>query len=263
MSLNPQDLVLSEYMDLLEQFSIEPNFWCSVDYCSAAGWKAQKTTNWISISDGDEFMLPTLSTAVGLGSQVYPVWAMLDDPNIDYKKALKFLDYEYIYDPKSFHQMEGKSWSTFRKNVRKFPKRYPEPIMYQSLDIHADVITDLLINWLSHRPEEEEIQDFEVMQYYITRNHNRKILIDEGGKMLGINVWDSNYKYTNYRYCICDDIPFLSEYMRWLFYTDETVHYGNKLVHDGGILDNPNLRFFKDKLNPLFVRTVNSLEASR
>jgi hypothetical protein len=44
--------------------------------------------------------------------------------------------------------------------------------------------------------------------------------------------------------------------MRYLFYRDPEIRNQNKLVNDGGVLDNPNIKAFKDKMNPVRVREV-------
>jgi hypothetical protein len=84
------------------------------------------------------------------------------------------------------------------------------------------------------------------------------LINNDSGKVLGINIWDLNDTYINYRYCFCSNEPFLSEYMRLLFYTDPEILSTGKLVNDGGCLGNDNLKAFKKKLNPISVREVSS-----
>ena len=88
----------------------------------------------------------------------------------------------------------------------------------------------------------------------IFEGENRRFLRSKKGKIYGLNIWDENFQYINYRYCICGKEDFISEYMRLLFYTDSVILNKGKLVNDGGVLDNPKLRFFKDKLNPMQVK---------
>ncbi len=77
--------------------------------------------------------------------------------------------------------------------------------------------------------------------------------------MVGMNVWDENHLYINYRLCIVDPSErFLDEFMRYLFYTDPLIMEQNKLVNDGGVLGNEGLKRFKDKMNPFSVRPVYS-----
>lgn len=108
------------------------------------------------------------------------------------------------------------------------------------------------------KEEDQVIHDDEVMIDYLFHGDNRKILVDKNGFILGINIFDSNYKYINFRFSFSRNIKFLSEYLRYVFYTDPAILNQNKLVNDGGSLDNKNLAFFKEKLNPLEKRKIFS-----
>jgi len=86
-----------------------------------------------------------------------------------------------------------------------------------------------------------------------------KMGLYKDGKLVAINIWDENYKYINYRYCIVDrKEPFLDEFVRYLFYTDLVILKTGKLVNDGGTVGNQGLEHFKDKLNPIRKRKVHS-----
>jgi hypothetical protein len=80
-----------------------------------------------------------------------------------------------------------------------------------------------------------------------------------GNQIVAMNVWDENYKYINYRFCLVkSDERYLDEFCRFLFYTDMDVYFQRKLINDGGVLGSSGLEFFKDKMNPLRKRTVYS-----
>jgi hypothetical protein len=158
--------------------------------------------------------------------------------------------------------MEGGDWAVFRKNCRKFPKRFPDfkftystPEDYPFEDLNG-WLYEIFQNWLFAK--DEEVKDDEVAEAYLTQGRNRKILWDPDGFIWGVNIWDENWEYINFRFCFCRPGDYLSEYMRWLFYTDPLILDKKKLMNDGGALDNLNLKSFKDKLNPLFVRDVFS-----
>jgi len=260
------------YMGLLQTACVEPNFWCSSEYIKKAGLKivvVMPLNIPIYVSDEDWAVFPTSfydegNTPFELPLGCKGIWSDWVGFN---PKGLKpeFLDYEYIYDPKAFLNLSGNKWMTFRKNCRKFPNRYKGRIEYTSLFYVDEEIDDvinkelecLLINWLEDR--NDEIQDDDVILKYLYEGENRKVLWDaDSGKVLGINIWDSNYQYINYRYCFTRKMDYLSEYMRYLFYTDPIILNEGKLVNDGGVLGNENLKKFKDKLNPIRVRRVNS-----
>ena len=82
-------------------------------------------------------------------------------------------------------------------------------------------------------------------------------------RLVGMNVWDENFAFINYRYCIDDGAPFLNEYLRYCFYTHPTILLINKYVNDGGCLDSEGLKKFKMKLNPLAVYKVFSYKGER
>lgn len=258
------------YLNLIQQKKIEPNFWCSEEYFARAGWVDYEDQNQIWMVDGeDATMLPPIDLGPdGIWGATYDggIWADLPTyiPNFPAPHTRKtFLDFNFIYDPKQFVDMAGGKWATFRKNVRKFPKRCKakalnyyqlppdEPHHYD--DWYASQLNEIVGDWGGGR---KEIYDADVIISYLLNGLNREALVDEKGHIYGINVWDENYKYINFRYSICRTVPFLSEYMRWLFFT-KRIDDG-KLVNDGGALDNPELEKFKRKLNPIRVNTINS-----
>lgn len=169
-----------------------------------------------------------------------------------------FLDFEFLYDPQCFGNMVGGDWMVFRKNSRKFPSRLGRELEYRRLGEgeKVEALRELLIGWLEEKGEEAEIHDGDLMLDYALHGENRKALLDSTGRLWGVNVWDENYQYINYRYCLCAKEPFLGEYLRLAFYTDAEILNKGKLVNDGGVLDSDQLKSFKEKLNPVRVREV-------
>ena len=90
---------------------------------------------------------------------------------------------------------------------------------------------------------------------------HRVVLLNKAGEIVGVNIWDENWMNVNFRYSIVRPEPFLADYMRLLFYTDRRMlarAQNGIYVNDGGVLDRPSLKQYKDKLNPLRVREVRS-----
>jgi len=177
---------------------------------------------------------------------------------------------EYLYDPKDFQVMKGGKWSTFRKNCKKFPKRHEGSLLtYEPLKVPTffSQCKTLFNRWKKGKSGEEIHEGHIMMGYlysYLKNGYGKRrvkaLMGDE--KLLGINIWDENYHLINFRYCIhLNSRDHLGEYLRYLFYTDPEVLSKNKLINDGGVLDNPQLKAFKDKLNPNKVRTVYEWEA--
>jgi len=234
-----------EYINLLEKYNITPNWWCSVEYFEKSNFIIDLQNDIVSIYGDAQLIFPKISLkGEFIGGKF---WS--DFPEFSGKN---FLDYEYIYDPKSFLNMVGKKWMTFRKNSKKFPERIKEDLSYLSgNDLSKNKKEKLLSEWVDNF---ENIEDANVLVDYVFEGKSQSYLIGESSKdIYGINIWDENFKYLNYRYCICKNIPFLPEYLRYLYYIN-----ANKLVNDGGVLGRESLKIFKDRLNPIKVRKVLS-----
>lgn len=262
------------YLNNLKAQGIDPNFWCSEEYAGKAGLIERK------IRDGGTVRVLDPATGWDVLPPIHPtdgyshgwkgperIWSDFEGYNPEgYNKH--FLDYEYIYDPRAFTDMSGGKWMVFRKNSRKWPRRHGHAGSYMSVEFAAPErweIEELLVSWLGTLPEDGEVHDDEVMLKYAFEGEHRVCLWDKDTKLIGMNVWDSNWRFNNFRYSICQPQPFLAEYMRLLFYTQPEILAGaqnGKLVNDGGILDRPSLKTFKDKMNPLRVRKVHSWQAA-
>ena len=244
----------NEYLDALEIFQIEPNFWCSEEYFEKAGWNVRKLLGCVGVFDEEgNAMLPVISDSGRILCPERGVWAGL--PQADYPGD--FLDYNFIYSPESFQDLSGGQRQTSRKNSRKFVNRNPDKtFQYISADDNRDDLTNILIEWLSEK--ERLIQDDEALLKYVEGGKNRKVLVGSDWEIYGLNIWDENYRYINFRYCFCKPGQFLSEYMRLLFYTDADILGRNKMVNDGGCLDNDELFRFKMKLAPIQVNKIYS-----
>lgn len=255
-----------QYLELLKKYKIPPNFACSKEYFERSKMEEFVEGEYVYWAENNWIVAPPINASTGellthFKGWNYQIWSSFQnwEPSSEYEK--KFIDFEYIYDPRHFLNMIGGSWQVFRKNVRKFPGRYGKaPLRYlkvEGKDFEND-IKDVFVEWLKSREENQEIYDDVTMTDFILNGDNRKILVDKDNRVLGINVFDSNYKFINFRFSITRNIKFLSEYIRYVFYTDPTILAQNKLVNDGGSLGNKNLEFFKDKLNPVSKRNVHS-----
>lgn len=245
---------MSRYINLLKLLNISPNFWISEEYFQKAGLVEKENNESVWIEDDDGMLVfPPLYQFY---ENIKKIWSDFDKDDFwVYGFDKEFLDYEYLYDPKEFIEMEGHKWMVFRKNCRKFSKRYGKNLIYGDLkDYSRKQLAEVFLEWLEG--DDREIHDSDVMLKYVFEGENRKGLWDEDGNLLGLNIWDENYKYVNFRFSFCRRIDFLAEHMRWRFYTDPFILNKIKLVNDGGVLDNPNLEFFKDKMNPCQKRKV-------
>ncbi len=262
------------YLKAMETHNIDPNFWISKEYFEAAdfrdvvldGWDDDKLIS-VESDETDQYIFPPISLLHGATDHtdqvIFPyrkgVWS--DFSNASYTgDDHELLDLEYLYNPKDFTNMVGKRWAVFRKNVRKWPRKQDGRFSYWKLNNYQkkwyhDRIKNLVIEWLENH--HGVIQDSEALLHYALHGKNRHILFNtDRSEVVGINCWDSNWKYINFRWSICKKEPYLNEFMRYMFYRDPEIRNQDKLVNDGGVLDNPNIKAFKDKMNPVRVRRV-------
>ena len=246
-----------KYIDYLKRLKIIPNFWISEEYFNKAFLRQRENGRYLWIEDRGVIVFPRIDKKLNRLDASIPIRGIWSDFENFYRKGNGFsifLDYEYIYDPRSFSSMEGSRWKVFRKNCKKFPRRYPKKLHYVS-SFDNDQIYTLMEEWTEDL-KGTDLHDGETMVSYLFNGENRKALVDEDGLLLGLNIWDFNYMYINFRYSICRKGDFLNEYMRKLFY-DDVAKYG-KWVNDGGVLDREELKIFKNKLNPIKYRKVYS-----
>lgn len=254
-----------EYLTLLGQSGIAPNFWTSIAYLERAGAQEHTKADLIWLEADGVPLFPALSFSGTVApAERWPVpYCWSDFEGNDFSNTPKeFLDYEFIYNPTDFLSMPGGKWATFRKNCRKFPTRNEGSVYSNEAVPEYNTLINLLQRWACRFDENATIHDFSVILKYMedvgpASNFGWKTLRTKDQTLVGINIWDRNWKYINFRYCFCDqNYPFISEYMRWLFYTDPAIQSQKRLVCDGGSVDRPELKTFKEKMNPLQVREV-------
>jgi len=244
----------------------DPNFWISKPYLELSNVEIFENDQFVWVQEGEICLFPPLVKSKK------EAFSFCDFQNLPIKKIWsdffgsenflrtfmksKPLDWEYIYMPSSFTKMTGRRWAAFRKNSRKW-KRGKSWEYTDSISSRKE-LSKLLGEWLDDKSE--VIQDPKIIIEYILGNplQVKKKFLYDGGKLVGVNAWDENYKYINYRFCIRSlEEPYLDEFLRLLLYLDISKS-SNKKVNDGGTLDSLGLERFKDKLNPWRKRKVNS-----
>lgn len=261
---------LNQYLLQAQKIGIKPNFYLSEVYLKFAGAVCYSMNEWIWIEADDWCMFPPFylgscfTTSINDLRASCPVnkyWSDFEKSNYIFGQSLdffpNFLDYEYIFNPKHFNDMKGGKWNIYRKNIRKWPK-FNEKWVYGDYFNRQD--TELLLaDWLDKKSK--TVQEAEMIIQYLLSDEPgiyRKSLYSDG-KLMAVNAWDENWQYINYRFCIVDKSqPFLDEFTRYLFYIDPEIQSKDKLVNDGGSLNNKGLERFKDKLNPIQKRSVYS-----
>jgi hypothetical protein len=247
------------YLEILAKKGINPNFWTSQEYFDKAGWRENTFLEWSWIEDAEGMiMLPPLTPGPLEWRKRTPntpcdfIWSDFEGYAPEDYNPL-FLDLEYLYRTQDFKNLEGGEWRKFRKNVRKWPRKRIG-LNYSFHAPRTKLVEDVFREWLGAFMD-DTLYDPDLMAEYVFYGEKRRFLYEKD-RLVGFNIWDSNYLYYNYRYCIHVNEPFLSEYLRLLFYTDQTRL--NSTVNDGGTLGNEGLKRFKDSLNPARVRSVKS-----
>ena len=240
------------YLEAIRLLGISPNFWCSEELFRRAEWSTLRDFDlvWVADSEGN-IMLPVYSEALkklSFKTQFEYGFAGFSGGT--------FLDYEYIYNPENFSQLDGGQWRKVRKNLGWATRYFIDNSIWPTITQEADpeAIAELLDKALS------DLEWFspELALEYALYGDNRWFLINgKNKKIYAILCWDENWAYVNFRYCFVDpDIPGLSDYARTEFYRLISEARPGKLVNDGGSLDQPGLATYKRKLNPIKINTI-------
>jgi len=250
----------SLWLDLIEKNNITPNFLCSLEYFQKSDWKEASDGDYVGVYDVDDLpTLPLINIKKGILHQHVPplgIWA--DVPGFEpYEFVNKsFWDYQFIYNSLNFQNMNGKQWSVFRKNSRKFFRNNQQMDIIETKIGSIDQLEDFSYQAIE-TIKDNSIHDIDTMINFLMNGRHRQFIIDKSKKkLLAVNIWDENYKYINYRYCLCLDLPYLSEFARIKFYKFIALIRPGKLVNDGGVLGRQSLKSFKDKMNPVEIRKI-------
>lgn len=254
---------IKTYLKRAEELGVDPNFYLSEPYLNLIGAKCYTRFGWVWIEEGGWCLFPPLPMTL-LAPLTPPydqrrIWSDFENRHPNYVKS-EFLDWEYIFNPTHFNDLSGGKWETYRKNIRKWPKRN-EKWEYTRLFKKSEVEI-LLAGWLEGK--QEDVQDAELIVEFllndglISKDIHRKYLYKRD-QLVAVNVWDENWKYINFRFCIIkQEEPYLDEFARYLFYTDLEIQIKGMLINDGGSIGNKGLEAFKDKLHPIRKREVHS-----
>jgi hypothetical protein len=245
------------YLDRLEALRIEPNFFCSEEYFRRSGWTPWEDDIYIGVKDEDGYCaLPPLPKVGTDPDYIVPHFAGF--PGGPIRSPLRFLDYEFIYEGFPGYDdinhldriLLGGKWKSIRKNIHGVYRELGQNF-FMGCNIPESDAEDLLIKWAEGR---DDIFSPDTMTAYVLSGDNRAgIFRGPGRELFAILVWDSNYQYINFRYCVVRDIPGLSDFARIVFRAGT-----EKQINDGGALGNPGLERYKRKFNPVKINSIYS-----
>lgn len=256
---------VKDFLTRMSELGIDPNFYCSMPYLNQDDLRVVTKEGWMYI-EGEEGIAISPAIPVGRKQGQFPLityWSDCGKSAFDllFVRSLfnaVFLDNEYLFDPKAFNDLRGGKWEVFRKNINHHLSKKDSFVYTDKLSLEselANLVGDFLLG------KKDRLEDGEFLFDFIFTPQDgifKKYLYFED-RLVGINAWDENYKYINFRVCFVDpSIPFLSEFARYLFYTDSLIQEKGKLVNDGGDLGNEGLKRFKEKMNPVRTRKVFS-----
>lgn len=239
----------SRYLQAMESERILPNFWCSLEYWRRAGVSFAVSFNGtITVTDAEGHLFLPLLCQSGFCTEPLAFAAFPDFPG-------EVVDRQYIYSP-GLPEMSGTDWKPIRSTMRRVDRKLGS-LSLSLLRPKEDVkrTASLLYAWA--RSQGEPLYDPELMADFVLNGDHRLALRDDNGVLWGVLVWDANYKYTNFRYCIVSgEVEGLSDVARLLFREWCGEHHPNRLINDGGDLDRPGLRRYKMKFQPSEVHII-------
>lgn len=235
------DAILKTYLGMLENFCIKPNFFCSFEYLVSAGVKIEsREKNWFITLDG-KTLFPGIPKHDGSNYMI----------DFDSVGGRTFFDNEYIYDPKDYYDLNGGKWAIFRKNINHFKKFYSD-YTYHQLKEYSYVPYGIICDWMSLYKRDVQFYDFETLENYIRLFPFNVYMLSNSDCVMGINIVDENYLYTNFRWTFASDITIrgLSEYLRLCMMLKANP---DKLVNDGGDLGIEGIKIYKERMNPVKI----------
>jgi hypothetical protein len=237
----------------MKAINLKPPFWFSGEYIRKANLEWVSDGRLIGVADSAGWFFVPFDSKEKQFSFESDFWCGF----VGLHLSNSVLDRQYIYDPTRFFSMNGGCWETFRKNSSKVERRSNSQFRYERIrpNEYLEEISSMLEKW----SEGKEIYDPETVIRFSLFGQNRWGWFRDN-QLIGFNVADRNWYYTNYRLCIDNCEPFVQEGLRLKFYQNldwfSPADGVPALVNDGGDLDNPALASFKLKLNPEAVFNV-------
>lgn len=174
------------------------------------------------------------------------------DFNLPLSEKIPF-DVNYFYNPLKVVKLKGRTIKKVRQNVRKFKQRYERNWIYRTLK-KEDI--PQILSFLDSEKEDYEYTLHLIKQFKDFPELRYKVLILKN-KIIALNVWgflpDGTIDFLINKHSK-EDYTF-ADFSRYIFYVEVS---GFDLVNDGSDLDNPELRRFKEKFDPVLVKKLYS-----
>lgn len=241
----------------MERLDLNPNCFMSDEYFRASGWRVEEDDGVVLVRASDDALIMPPVGPEGIVSTGGPFWASHLEKGPEPKVGRVLLDHQYLYDPRTFEDLSGGARKVFRKNVRQFQEAHGFSVSYESVNVGEAL--QVVVRWLETlQAAGIALHDSDtIIKYMGTEATSARCWgLFVYGELRAVNVWDSNWKYINFRYCFTDGtLECLSEFARLQFYLRNALPRG-KLVNDGGDLGSESLARFKRKLGPHLIHHI-------
>lgn len=241
------------YLDIIREHGITPNFFMSEEYFRIAGFHERFRSDYFIVYDPDgQIMFPPITPAGKI--PMNGKWE-IGFPCNEINGEL--FDCQFIYDTipdMSDSTLCGGRWKTTRKNIHKVERELGTIIADKTYPFSDQQLQDILLNWTPSA--ETQIYNPDVIIAHVYKSNNRIALLAKG-ELVGILIFDTNWKYINFRYCfVKPGIDGLSDYARIFFrmYMKDSPLQ----INDGGSLGRESLYRYKKRLNPVEIQYIRS-----
>ena len=265
--INKNQVGLGLFLKRIKDLCWVPSFYCSRAYLEAVQPELDIINGWLTLTDVGVCMFPPVpmndNVIYEADYSKWPdfIWSDMEGCIMPDNYQKEKLDFQYLYDPDDFIKLVGKKWAILRKNSKKWERRHKSNLMIVSWsDIDPEEGAVFIGEWLESKAD--DFQDADIMLNYLFQSDGKGVhafcMLDNNENIKAILAYDTNWTYVNFRYCMTKPgEAFLAEAVRLVFYRD--IMFGKSmLVNDGGVVDNPQLEWFKDRLNPVEKKTVYS-----
>lgn len=231
-----------------------PNFYMSPEYLiNVTGLTMVEERGWEWVEADGWCLFPPICGEGEPPERITRIWCDYEGAEVLPGFAPIFFDYEFIFNPSDFLNMEGSDWAVFRKNSRKWPRQNTGAEYIRVFEQRKER-SKLFLEWVS---EYMDIEDADMLAEFAIFSNSPDVLVwgvyKCTGELVALNVVEKNGQILYYRVCVTKKEQWLPEFARLRFYQTVARRFPGLLVNDGGCLGSVGLYNFKNKMNPFKI----------